>query len=214
MTIHLMVDVIQRRLLFMMFHVHQVSMTTEFTLVVDSSNWKSGKFVIIAVQTSYSLTDDSYLSLRHPSAISVTRIALPQQILFYTRNVFIYVCLYLFVPFVILLILPILVYVCTLPNLMVVQQEQSLWLRIFRNCFIMLSHSFHDVIPFFFQVHFWSLCIVMTYSFQFMYLLCVLRQRLCLSVWVTVVLLRLVLYLVWWTNSNADQVFYLDLILI
>ena len=126
MTIHLMVDVIQRRLLFMMFHIHQVSMTTEFILVVDSSNWKSGKFITIAVQTSYSLTDNSYLSLRHLSVIFVTRIALPQQILFYTRNVFIYVCLYLFVPFVILLILPILVYVCTLLNLMVVQQQQSL----------------------------------------------------------------------------------------
>ena len=123
---HLTVGVIQRRLLSTMSLIHQVSMTTEFILVVDSSNWKSGKFTIIAVQTSYSLTDDSYLSLRHPSVISVTRIALPQQILFYTRNVFIYVCLYLFVPFVILLILPILVYVCTLLNLMVVQQQQSL----------------------------------------------------------------------------------------
>ena len=126
MTIHLIVDVIQRRLLFMMFHVHQVSMTTEFTLVVDSSNWKSGKFIIIAVQTSYSLTDDSYLSLRHPSVISVTRIVLPQQILFYTKNVLIYVCLYLFVLFVILLISPILAYVCTSLNLMVVQKQQFL----------------------------------------------------------------------------------------
>ena len=72
------------------------------------------------------LTDNSYLSLRHLSVIFVTRIALPQQILFYTRNMFIYVCLYLFVPFVILLILPILVYVCTLLNLMVVQQQQFL----------------------------------------------------------------------------------------
>ena len=126
MTIHLMVDVIQRRLLFMMFHVHQVSMRTEFTLVVASSNWKSGKFAIIAVQTSYNLTDDSYLSLRHPSATSVTRIVLPQQILFYTKNVFIYVCLYLFVPFVILPILPILAYVCTSLNLMVVQKQQFL----------------------------------------------------------------------------------------
>ena len=122
---HLIVGVIRRRL-FMMSLVHQASMTTEFILVVGSSNWKSGKFVIIAVQTSYSLTDDSYLSLRHPSVISVTRIVLPQQILFYTRNVFIYVCLYLFVPFVILLILPILVYICTSLNLMVAQKQQFL----------------------------------------------------------------------------------------
>ena len=99
---HLTVGVIQRRL-FMMSLIHQAFMTTEFTLVVVSSNWKSGKFIIIVVQTSYSLTDDSYLSLRHLSVISVTRIVLPQQILFYTRNVFIYVCLY---SFVILLILP------------------------------------------------------------------------------------------------------------
>ena len=46
---HLTVRVIQRRLLFMMFLVHQVSMTIGFILVVDSPNWKSGKFVIIAV---------------------------------------------------------------------------------------------------------------------------------------------------------------------
>ena len=122
---HLTVGVIRRRLLSTMSLVHQVSMTTEFILVVGSPNWKSGKSVIIDVQTSYSLTDDSYLSLRHPSVISVTRIVLPQQILFYTRNVFIYVCLYLFVPFVILLILPILVYVCTSPNLMVCPRNQQ-----------------------------------------------------------------------------------------
>ena len=126
MTIHLVVDMIQRRLLFMMFDIHQVLMTTEFILVVDSSNWKGGKFIIIAVQTSYSLTDNSYLSLRHLSVIFVTRIALPQQILFYTRNMFIYVCLYLFVLFVILLTLLILVYVCTSPNLMVAQRQQFL----------------------------------------------------------------------------------------
>ena len=125
MTIHLVVDVSQRRLLFTMFLMHQVSLMIGCILVVDSSNWKSGKFIIIAVQTSYSLTDDSYLSPRHLSVTSVTRIVFPQQILFYTKNVFIYVCLYLFVPFVILLILPILVYVCTSPNLMVVQKEQS-----------------------------------------------------------------------------------------
>ena len=123
---HLTVGLMWRRLLSTMSLIHQVSMTTEFILVVDSSNWKSGKFVIIAAQTSYSLTDDSYLSLRHLFVIFVTRIVLPQQILFYTRNVFIYVCLYLFAPFVILLILPILVYVCTLLNLMVVQQQQFL----------------------------------------------------------------------------------------
>ena len=126
MISHLTVGVIQRRLLFMMSLMHQVSLTIRFILVVDSSNWKSGKFIIIAVQTSYSPTDDSYLSLRHLFAIFVTRIVLLQQILFYTKNVFIYVCLYLFVPFVTLLISPILVYVCTLLNLMVVWKQQFL----------------------------------------------------------------------------------------
>ena len=124
-TTHLTVDVIRRRL-FMMSLIHQVLMTAESIRVVDSLNWKSGKSVITAVQTPYSLTDDNYLSLRHLSVISVTRIVLPQQILFYTRNVFIYVCLYLFVPFVISLISLILVYVCTSLNLMVVRKQQSL----------------------------------------------------------------------------------------
>ena len=130
-TTHLMVGVKQRRL-FMMSLIHQVLMTAESILVVDSLNWKSGKSVITAVQTSYSLTDDNYLSLRHPSVIFVTRIVLPQQILFYTRNMSIYVCLYLFVPFVTLLILPVLAYVCTLLNLMVVQQQQSLYFSILK----------------------------------------------------------------------------------
>ena len=111
-TTHLTVGMKQRRL-FMMSLVHQVLMTAEFIRVVDSLNWKSGRFAITVVQTSYSLTDDNYLSLRHPSVTSVTRVVLPQQILFYTRNVSIYVCLYLFVLFVTLLISPVLVYVCT-----------------------------------------------------------------------------------------------------
>ena len=124
-TTHLTVGVKQRRL-FMMSLVHQVLMTAEFIRVVDSLNWKSGRFVTTVVQMSYSLTDDNYLSLRRLSVTSVTRIVFPRQILFYTRNVSIYVCLYLFVPSVISLILPVLVYVCTLLNLMVVQQQQLL----------------------------------------------------------------------------------------
>ena len=116
---HLTEGVKQRRL-FMMSLVHQVSMTAEFIRVVDFLNWKSGKSVITAVQTSYSLIDDNYLSPRYLSVISVTKIVFPRQILFYTRNVSIYVCLYLFVLSVTSLILPVLVYVCTLLNLMVV----------------------------------------------------------------------------------------------
>ena len=124
-TTHLTVGVKQRRL-FMMSLVHQVLMTAESIRVVDSLNWKSGRSVITAVQMSYSLTDDNYLSLRRLSVTSVTRIVFPRQILFYTRNVSIYVCLYLFVLSVISLILPVLVYVCTLLNLMVVQQQHLL----------------------------------------------------------------------------------------
>ena len=118
-TTHLIVSMKQRRL-FMMSLVHQVLMTAEFIHVADSLNWKNGRFAITVVQTSYSLTDDNYLSPRYLSVISVTRIVLPRQILFYTRNVSIYVCLYLFVLSVTSLILPVLVYVCTLLNLMVV----------------------------------------------------------------------------------------------
>ena len=105
----------------MMSLVHQVLMTAESIRVVDSLNWKSGRSVITAVQMSYSLTDDNYLSLRRLSVISVTKIVLPQQILFYTRNMSIYVCLYLFVLSVTSLISPVLAYVCTSLNLMVVQ---------------------------------------------------------------------------------------------
>ena len=122
---HLIVGVVQRRL-FMMSLIHQVSMTAEFICVVDSLNWKSGNFIITTVQMSYSLTDDNYLSLRHLSVIFVTRVVLPQQILFYTKNVFINVCLYLSVLFVILLTSPILIYICTLLNLMVAQKQQFL----------------------------------------------------------------------------------------
>ena len=137
-TTHLTVGVKQRRL-FMMSLVHQVLMTAESILVVDSLNWKSGRFVTTAVQTSYSLTDDNYLSLRRLSVISVTRIVLPQQILFYTRNVSIYVCLYLFVLSVTSLILPVLAYVCTLLNLMVVQQQQSLYFSVLKLSFDVIS---------------------------------------------------------------------------
>ena len=128
-TTHLTVGVKQRRL-FMMSLIHQVLMTGESILVVDSLNWKSGKSATTAVQMSYSLTDDNYLSLRRLSVISVTRIVPPQQILLYTKNVSICVCLYLFVLSVTLLILPVLAYACTLLNLMVVQQQQSLYFSI------------------------------------------------------------------------------------
>ena len=87
---------------------------------------ENGRSVITVVQMSYSPTDDSYLSLRHLSVIFVIKIVFLQQILFYTKNMFIYVCLCLFVQFVISPTLLILVYVCTLLNLMGVQKQQFL----------------------------------------------------------------------------------------
>ena len=124
-TIHL-ISMMWRRLLTMMFPMHQVIMMIEFICVVGSSNWKDGKSVITVVWTSYSSTDDSYLSVKHLSVIFVTKIVLLQQILFYTKNVFICVCLYFFVPFVISPRSLILVYVCTLLNLMEVWKQQFL----------------------------------------------------------------------------------------
>ena len=76
--------------------VHQAFMTTEFTLVVDSSNWKSGKFIIIAVQTSYSLTDDSVLESETSFCDICHKNCTSQQILLYIKSVFI-LCLPLFV---------------------------------------------------------------------------------------------------------------------
>ena len=124
MITHL-ISMMWRRLLIMMFPVHQVLMIIKFTLVVGSSNWKNGRSIITVVQTSYSPTDDNYSSLKHLSVIPVTKIVLLQQILFYTKNVLIYVCLYLFVPFVTSPILLILVYVCTLLNLMEIWKQES-----------------------------------------------------------------------------------------
>ena len=86
----------------MMFPVHQVLMMIEFTHVVGSLNWKNGRSVITVVQMSYSPTDNSYSSLKQLSVIFVINIVFLQQILFYTKNVYIYVSHCLLVPFVIL----------------------------------------------------------------------------------------------------------------
>ena len=110
----------------MMFPMYQVLMMIESTRVVGSLNWKNGRSIITVVQMSYSPTDDSYLSLKQLSVIFVIKIVFLQLILFYTKNVFIYVCLCLFVPFVISPILLILVYECTLLNLMEVWKQQFL----------------------------------------------------------------------------------------
>ena len=102
----------------MMLPVHQILMMIEFTHAVGSLNWKNGRSVITIVRMSYSPTDDSYSSLRQLSVIFVIKIVFHQLILFYTKNMFIYVCLCLFVPFVISPILLVLFYRCTLLNLM------------------------------------------------------------------------------------------------
>ena len=94
-TTHLTVGVKQGRL-FMMFLVHQVLMTAESIRVVDSLNWKSGRFVITTVQMSYSLTDDNYLSLRRLSVTSVTRIVFPPAD-FVLHQESVHLCLPLFV---------------------------------------------------------------------------------------------------------------------
>ena len=84
-TIHPTVGVKQRRL-FMMFLVHQVLMTAESIRVVDSLNWKNGRSLITAVQMSYSLTDNNYLSPRrlfcdicHKNCISPADFVLHQE---------------------------------------------------------------------------------------------------------------------------------------
>ena len=57
---------------------------------------KNGRSVITVVQTSYSPTDDSYLSLKHLSVIFVTKIVLLLWILFYNQER-VHLCLPLFV---------------------------------------------------------------------------------------------------------------------
>ena len=125
MITHL-ISIMGRRLLIMMFPMHQISVMIKFTCVVGSSNWKNGRSVITIVRMSFSPTDDSYSSLRQLSVIFVIKIVLLQLILYYIKNVFSYVCLCLFVLFVISPILLILVYGCTLLNLMEVWKQQFL----------------------------------------------------------------------------------------
>ena len=84
-----------KKVVIMMFPMHQILMMIESTHAVGSLNWKNGRSVITIVRMSYSPTDDSYLSLRQLSVIFVIKIVFLQLISFYTRNMFIYVCLFL-----------------------------------------------------------------------------------------------------------------------
>ena len=145
---HLIVGVIWRGLLFMMFPVHQISMIIGFILVVGSSNWKSGKFVITIVQTPFSPTDDSYSSLKHLSAIFVTKLYFPSRFCFTPRT-----CSFMS-AFICLSHLSFHLYYSFL--FMYAHYWISWWSRNskffnleFRNCFVMLCRNFYDVIPFF-----------------------------------------------------------------
>ena len=113
-----LMSTVQRKLLIMIFLIHQALVMIESTHVVGFLNWKSVLFIITVVQMTYGPTDNSYLSLRQPSVMFVIKIVLLQQILFYIKSVCIYVFHCLLVLFVILPILLILVYGCTLLNLM------------------------------------------------------------------------------------------------
>ena len=126
-TITLLISVVQRELLIMMFPMHQALVMIEFTHVVGFLNWKNGMSIITGVQMSYSPTDNSYSSLKQLSVIFVIKIVFLQQILFCIKNMYIYVFHCLLVLFVILPILLILVYGCTLLNLMEVQKQQFLF---------------------------------------------------------------------------------------
>ena len=120
-------SVVWRELLIMMFPMHQVLVMIEFTHVVGSLNWKNGMSIITGVWMLYGPTDNSYLSLKQLSVIFVIKIVFLQQILFYTKNIFIYVSHCLLVLLVILPILLVLVYGCILLKLMGVQEQQFLF---------------------------------------------------------------------------------------
>ena len=127
LTITCLISVVQRELLIMMFLVHQALVMIESTHVVGSLNWKNGMFIITAVWMSYNHADNSYLSLKQLSVMFVIKIVFLQQILFCIKNMYIYVFCFLLVLFVILPILLILVYGCTLLNLMGVREQQFLF---------------------------------------------------------------------------------------
>ena len=80
LTITPLTSVVQRGLLIMMFPMHQALVMTKSTHVVGFLNWKNGMSTIIAVQMSYSPTDNSYLSLKQLSVIFVIKIVFLQWI--------------------------------------------------------------------------------------------------------------------------------------
>ena len=127
LTITCLISVVQRELLIMMFLTHQALVMIESTHVVGFLNWKNEMSIITGEQMSYDPIDNSYSSLKQLFVIFVIKIVFLQQILFCIKNVHIYVFRCLLVLFVILPILLILVYGCTLLNLMEVQEQQFLF---------------------------------------------------------------------------------------
>ena len=122
-----LISAVKREPMVMMFLIQQALVMIEFTHVVGLLNWKNVMSIITAVRMLYDLSDNSYLSLKQLSVISVTKVGTLQQILFCIKSMYIYVFHFLLVLFVILLILLILVYECTLLNLMEVQKQQFLF---------------------------------------------------------------------------------------
>ena len=89
-------SIMWRRLLIMMFPMHQISMMIESTHAVGSLNWKDGRSVITIVRMSYSPTDDSYSSLRQLSVIFFIKLCFSSWFCFTPRMcsfMFAFVCL-------------------------------------------------------------------------------------------------------------------------
>ena len=122
-----LISVVQIKLLIMMLLMHQVLVMIESTHVVGFLNWKNGMSIITAVQMLYNYLDNNYSNLRQLFVMFVIKIVLLQQILFCIKSVYIYVFHFLLALFAILPILLILVYECTLLNLMEVCKQQFLF---------------------------------------------------------------------------------------
>ena len=115
----------------MMSLMQQVFVMIKFTHVVGYLSLKDGMSVIMVVQTSYDPSDSSCSSLKQPTVTSAIRTVLLWWILSYIKSEYTCAFHYLFVQSVTLLMLPDLVYKCTLLSLMEVQaQLNNLFLSI------------------------------------------------------------------------------------
>ena len=79
------ISVAQKRLLIMMFPMHQVLMMIKFTCVVGSLSWKSGMSVITNVQMTYGPTDKllkfetAFCDICHKNCLSPADFVLHQE---------------------------------------------------------------------------------------------------------------------------------------